>query len=1563
MKAENLEKHYLGDIKKENDPEFGDIMVIKKTTTRESEVKTQILNLQRRLKMKHENLIQLKSIKKEIQSSWCSKNYLVLAKYEYIKNNLQKEYNKRSNNKNYFHPLQILRFLYDGIDVFSFLEENNIKHNEINPNLLFLYKDEIEGYLRLKICERLNGANDFRINNFTAINMNLDIFMAPKDFNYLSRGSKKYKRDSFKEDVFCLGLIFLQMGVLENVQIVYNFLKGNFLEEKLFVLKKRFNKVYEKNTLLQSIIDKMLQIDENKRPSFIELKEALPNWDEVINISKNVSSNPYINISKNNIVNGSNFHKNDQNNFKEENYFKSQKINSEVINQKLDFSNFNNKNLKNFVPDYQNSNLNNQSIKRHLESSYPIYNNDKNKDEKNSEINELSDIFLSSNFKNRKIKNEIPQDSYLDKEMKKEEENFFMINKNSGKNKIYIPIQKTKSLLKNDLNEKNSNYYQNPFKKIPKIALPPFCKHKKKRDISHDISEERIKNPVNYKINLLETQNSQYEKNPANSWKNNSEMITNNKNKVNIKNSQNFSPNITPNLSRNLSPNLSFNKKNKIVSNQNFEKKNEKRNYISTANSLELNNNLRLKYKNNQNFKFENKINKNNNDKKSENPSTLILSHETLKLNSFNNKKLPFIPESVKNKKYKQENVFNFKKDSLTFQKRNSLRQVSNIDTYFQKKSCSTKTKSILNLKNVNDNSQFKSNYNQINVDQLKFTPKNIMQFHNHPDSQKINNQDFNHNIKNQNNPYVNFTSNIISQNDDYQNSNNYNQKQQSYINHHNSNEQNINLENLNYQKNNFNDNNQEVYYNQQQTKYKNNHSYQKVQVSQIQKNQDIYEDPNYKEIKNNENFNYEQNYQNNQNFHQIPKDNENNNDIKVLMLNNQKNKQIHLENQNIYYEENYQNIQNFQKIPLDNENGQNIQPVILNHQNNQKNHPENQNIYYQQNHNPLNNENIYNNTNNQQQTLSALNNKNPEYQPQMGNVNNLKTNFENNHQDIDFLNEQNKIQNMIDLNQQKNYVNFKYNHSEVQNENIESKEKFQSLSMDEKLDINKIPEEIKNIKNMPISGQNNSNNNFEIKFNIENQNDDNNNLKNININNNNLPNFNKNNFQNVNSNKLLNDNKTNLQNLKKNNLLNVNNNNLKKINNNNIQNNNQDVKNINLENIHNHVDINEDEREVIEDEKKIVIRYNNTKDDEDIFKKNNIPKIFESENGQVYKSVAEEKFEYNEEGEYIRRIYVKYVNLTKEEMELYKNQNKIVEKINKDKLNLENKSKSISSENDKEFRNQDKKKNRNIPTFENFEENNDNKDLSNVKTHLQENILSKRNEQIFNTTNFFDTSNNNSMLKKSFESQNKILDYFKNESNYFSDQNKNNSPVQNNHEKFSNNNEILQKKYNNFQENVQNNQFYKNENNQLYQNENNQFYQNENNLNENNQFCQNENNKFYQNENQNNNSIEKKQFYHKENQNFSNPNKELLKKENKNIFSKNNNNFENEFISKKNLNYRYDMNLDIDSKNNNKIDLLKTSEVSNPYLVTNSNKNTLSGFLKDYKENEDFYNKKLNVK
>ena len=97
----------------------------------------------------------------------------------------------------------------------------------------------------------------------------------------LSVRKNSLKFDHYKNDVFAMGLIFLECCVLGSVQTIYDYKNKKVDFEELELLLNQMNDRYPENVLLVSTIRKMLEWEMDNRPTFIEIYEKLPDYQVI----------------------------------------------------------------------------------------------------------------------------------------------------------------------------------------------------------------------------------------------------------------------------------------------------------------------------------------------------------------------------------------------------------------------------------------------------------------------------------------------------------------------------------------------------------------------------------------------------------------------------------------------------------------------------------------------------------------------------------------------------------------------------------------------------------------------------------------------------------------------------------------------------------------------------------------------------------------------------------------------------------------------------------------------------------------------------------------------------------------------------------------------------------------------------------------------------------------------------------------------------------------------------------------------------------------------------------
>lgn len=176
----------------------------------------------------------------------------------------------------FFREPELLRMLYDSIKAFTFLEENQLTVGQLHPLLFTLYEDNIEPLKRVSFFRNSSTA---ACKKNQAKFRNVDFYQPPEVFEqyFIQSDSQEF----YKHEVFSVGLMLLEAALLKSVQTVFNVLNGKFSQKNLTDFLEIVFKLYGDNSLFCAVIEKMVELDNNQRPSFLELYQALPQWNEV----------------------------------------------------------------------------------------------------------------------------------------------------------------------------------------------------------------------------------------------------------------------------------------------------------------------------------------------------------------------------------------------------------------------------------------------------------------------------------------------------------------------------------------------------------------------------------------------------------------------------------------------------------------------------------------------------------------------------------------------------------------------------------------------------------------------------------------------------------------------------------------------------------------------------------------------------------------------------------------------------------------------------------------------------------------------------------------------------------------------------------------------------------------------------------------------------------------------------------------------------------------------------------------------------------------------------------
>ena len=178
----------------------------------------------------------------------------------------EKEIKKRKQIKNYYTEGELYEITRQLIKTFALLQKNNITHRDIKPQNILIVDNNY------KICDfgeaKVTEGNSVIRQTIKGT----ELYMSPILFRALNKRQTYIIHNTFKSDVFSLGMCLFLAATL-TFQSLYDIrelkdmnLIKNILE-KYLIVKYSYNFV--------NILIKMLEINENLRPDFIELDTDL----------------------------------------------------------------------------------------------------------------------------------------------------------------------------------------------------------------------------------------------------------------------------------------------------------------------------------------------------------------------------------------------------------------------------------------------------------------------------------------------------------------------------------------------------------------------------------------------------------------------------------------------------------------------------------------------------------------------------------------------------------------------------------------------------------------------------------------------------------------------------------------------------------------------------------------------------------------------------------------------------------------------------------------------------------------------------------------------------------------------------------------------------------------------------------------------------------------------------------------------------------------------------------------------------------------------------------------
>lgn len=279
-KQEQLKDAFFGDFYVYSDGSSDSkIICIEKLISDKEALKREVEQIKKKILNKHDYILNLLDYSVEVQSNLCSTFYLLKTFYEYPNKSLKREINERKmqgGSTGNFKYTELTHLLYHQVIAHSYLQDNKITHGDISPSTIFLTNKG-----DYKVAFRLNTNATPEKFNLEKMMKNEPLYLSPTVYTALKRRNlSNIIHSALKSDVFSFGLCLLEAGLLRSVQSIYS--KGDEIDQHMLnIYLDEFELKYTDNPLLFSSVRKMLEVDESERPTFTDLKLALPDYAEI----------------------------------------------------------------------------------------------------------------------------------------------------------------------------------------------------------------------------------------------------------------------------------------------------------------------------------------------------------------------------------------------------------------------------------------------------------------------------------------------------------------------------------------------------------------------------------------------------------------------------------------------------------------------------------------------------------------------------------------------------------------------------------------------------------------------------------------------------------------------------------------------------------------------------------------------------------------------------------------------------------------------------------------------------------------------------------------------------------------------------------------------------------------------------------------------------------------------------------------------------------------------------------------------------------------------------------
>lgn len=238
----------------------GDVLMLKeKRSDNAHDAERDVFQARDRLALRHACLLKMVDFSARPSPEG---GFVVRGYYEFAEWDLEREVAARATEARHFSEADLLKLAENVLDCLAFLQEGRMVHGDVRPQ--YVRWRESEDARPCQLLDRMGDPSPPNQVQLRHLRKQHRLYMSPAQFKSLAAREAKVRHNPYKSDVFSLGVLLLEAGLLRPVQDIYDVPAADINVEALLAHLDDFCALYD-HELVKELVCLLLDLDEKSR--------------------------------------------------------------------------------------------------------------------------------------------------------------------------------------------------------------------------------------------------------------------------------------------------------------------------------------------------------------------------------------------------------------------------------------------------------------------------------------------------------------------------------------------------------------------------------------------------------------------------------------------------------------------------------------------------------------------------------------------------------------------------------------------------------------------------------------------------------------------------------------------------------------------------------------------------------------------------------------------------------------------------------------------------------------------------------------------------------------------------------------------------------------------------------------------------------------------------------------------------------------------------------------------------------------------------------------------------